>query len=68
MFNSADHPVAVTALSLGPERHRRYQVPGAERTAVADFGSPHEGGPGLPMAAPGDNITPKEVSHPVDVG
>jgi hypothetical protein len=24
--------------------------------------------PGLPMAAPGDNISPKKVSHPVDVG
>jgi hypothetical protein len=29
--------------------------------AVADFV------PGLPMAAP-DNISPKKVSHPVDVG
>jgi hypothetical protein len=29
--------------------------------AVADFGA------GLPMAAP-DNISPKKVSHPVDVG
>jgi hypothetical protein len=29
--------------------------------AVADFA------PGLPMAAP-DNISPKKVSHPVDVG
>ena len=35
-------------------------IPGAERTAVTDFGavSPRDDGPGLPMSAHGGNISP----------